>query len=537
MKEYKLIAPDIDRLLLFFDRGHINPSIPSKALVTAMEPLFSMLSDLAPMENNEEVKTIWLQIPRGSMDDYDRYEDLLEYGEIKTRDEYKARWLDDYPNEVKWYRLVLVESHNKNHELSFRGVSLDNKMIISAELDRNEGPSSSVFTEEAAVALCALIANAAAVSMGKVREGTYNEDVNAHLPYWFRTGVIKRNILWENDPAWKEDALDGLSAETVTEFRKLLDSGANEPDKIGRITSFTANDFFRACACGYRALDYDCGTLSPSALYLRYADGRDEGLTGTGHGLNEGPGIDFNDPAAWDVWFFSQRGGGHPWEVVRGGNSTHVDLFVCHDIADPAAAHADGIAFFQQHLIPEGQASESLIDFLRFYAVFKNADIVPLVRQQFFIRFFLIVLFIEFRQKPVALLPGRFQLFCRCFFRAAIFFRIDPDSCIGVPFAVVIDQHNLPGRLVIIQGIKGIVFLRHAIAQHGVREEMTHIGEKRRATIWIIFLKTAEHFHPARELQIHETVRRIRAGFTAQKAMDTHIEIPLFFVEIKEDVF
>ena len=331
LKEYKLVAPDIDRLLLFFDRGYINPSIPSKALVTAMEPLFSMLSDLAPMENNEEVKTIWLQIPRGSMDDYDRYEDLLEYGEIKTREEYEARWFDDYPDEVKWYRLVLVESHNRNQELSFRGVSLDNKMIISAELDRNEGPSSSVFTEEAAVALCALIAKAAAVSMGKVRKGTYNEDVNAHLPYWFRTGVIKRNILWENDSAWKENALDGLSAETVTEFRKLLDTGANEPDKIGRITSFTANDFFRACACGYRALDYDCGTLSPSELYLRYADGRDEGLTGTGHGLNEGPGIDFNDPAAWDVWFFSQRGGGHPWEVVRGGNSTHVDLFVCHD--------------------------------------------------------------------------------------------------------------------------------------------------------------------------------------------------------------
>ena len=87
MKEYKLVAPDIDRLLLFFDRGYINPSIPSKALVTAMEPLFSMLSDLAPMENNEEVKTIWLQIPRGSIDDYDRYEDLLEYGEIKTREE------------------------------------------------------------------------------------------------------------------------------------------------------------------------------------------------------------------------------------------------------------------------------------------------------------------------------------------------------------------------------------------------------------------------------------------------------------------
>ena len=58
MKEYKLVAPDIDRLLLFFDRGHINPSIPSKALVTAMEPLFSTLSDLAPMENKQDLMVL-----------------------------------------------------------------------------------------------------------------------------------------------------------------------------------------------------------------------------------------------------------------------------------------------------------------------------------------------------------------------------------------------------------------------------------------------------------------------------------------------
>ena len=94
----------------------------------------------------------------------------------------------------------------------------------------------------------------------------------------------------------------------------------------------TANDFFRACELGYKACGYETGDLSPSELYLRYADGRDEGLTGTGYGLNEGPGIDFDDPEAWEHWYFNRnRSGGHPWEVVRGGNSTHVDLFVCHD--------------------------------------------------------------------------------------------------------------------------------------------------------------------------------------------------------------
>ena len=37
-------------------------------------------------------------------------------------------------------------------------------------------------------------------------------------------------------------------------------------------------------------------------------------------------------PEAFQKWFEDQeRRGGHPWEVCRGGNSTHVALFVRHD--------------------------------------------------------------------------------------------------------------------------------------------------------------------------------------------------------------
>ena len=40
MKDYKLVAPAIDRLLRFFDRGYLNPSVPSEKLYEAMEPFF-----------------------------------------------------------------------------------------------------------------------------------------------------------------------------------------------------------------------------------------------------------------------------------------------------------------------------------------------------------------------------------------------------------------------------------------------------------------------------------------------------------------
>ena len=62
-----------------------------------------------------------------------------------------------------------------------------------------------------------------------------------------------------------------------------------------------------------------CGTLSPKELYEKYADGRDEGLMD----------IDEDSPEAFRNWYEHRERGGHPWEVCRGGNSTHVSLYVC----------------------------------------------------------------------------------------------------------------------------------------------------------------------------------------------------------------
>ena len=325
---YKLVAPDIDRLLKYFDRGYLNPSGIRPSLAKAMEPLFEMLKPIAPLEYNDEAKTIWLLIPRGDISDFDSFEDLKEWDVVKTYKEYEDLWQEDYPLEKMWYPFVIVDGKNKDGQTFFRGVSLGNKTIISAQMDKQGGPD---YSDEAAVTLCELIIPAIKESLEMVKNGTYNDFVNTNLPYKFRTGVIKRSVLWKYNPDHKKFDLDGLSEKTISVFRNILESGVNDKTKISRIKKFTANDFFKACELGYKALGYETKNMSPSELYIEYADGRDEGLTGSGCGLNEGPGIDFEDAEAWDEWYSGPRGGGHPWEIVRGGNSTHVDLFVCHD--------------------------------------------------------------------------------------------------------------------------------------------------------------------------------------------------------------
>lgn len=323
-------APTIDGLLRWFDSGFLNSTVPSDRIKEAMDPLFEALKPLAPLKNNNEAKAVWIKIPRGDISDYDSYEDMLEVGEVENYEEYEARWQEDYPDEYKWYELIIAESFNKDGTLVFRAVGLENVTIISAIMDKDTPEYNRA--EDAAVELCEYLTAAAKEAIEKLRDGSYNAEVNANLPYQFRTGVIHRSELWKKEPEQKKFDLEGLAPETLASFKSLLSAGRNDESAIGRLKTMTANDFYRACAIGYKACGYDGAELAPVDQYFAHADGRDEGLSGRGFGLNAGPGIDFDDPLAWEDWYFRrEQHGGHPWEVIGGGNSTHVDLAVRHD--------------------------------------------------------------------------------------------------------------------------------------------------------------------------------------------------------------
>lgn len=203
MNDYKLVAPDIDSLLNCFERGFLNPSAPSEDLCKAMDPLFEMLRDLAPLRKNNEAKAIWVTIPRGFIEDSCSYEDMLEWGDVKNHEEYEQYWLKEYPDPVCWYELVIAEAFHKDGSRWFRAVHFGDKPIINAHFDYDADEKTG-FTnrEQAAIALCSLLTEAAGESMQKLKDGTYNEFVKNHLPYSFRTGIILRVVLWEREPEW-----------------------------------------------------------------------------------------------------------------------------------------------------------------------------------------------------------------------------------------------------------------------------------------------------------------------------------------------
>ena len=335
-ESYRLVAPDIDRLLERFEIGWQNMESPTKKLMDSVTPLFESLADLKPCKDNDEVKEIWIMVPRGTIEDYGDFEEMKSCGEVSTRKQFNKRWKEEYPDETKWYKLIVAMTDDER--FAYRSVSVDNINVVSANLRDGLSEQEDLYSEQAALMLLPLLTDSVKKSMEMLRAGTYNDFVEKNLPYQHRKGVISRKDLWDVYPENKKSIFENLSDEI---FQKFQDAMAdNNKYKIGRMKSFTANDFFKACALGYRSCEkagfkYRCTGMTPVEMYLRYADGRDEGLTGKGHGLNEGSGIDYNDPKDWDKWFFDKkRFGGHPWEVCRGGNRTHVSLYVRHDKED-----------------------------------------------------------------------------------------------------------------------------------------------------------------------------------------------------------
>ena len=328
-KEYKLVAPDVDELISFCDIGTAHEVLSTPTILGAIEPLFEILNPLAPIRRNDAIKEIWIRVPRGAIEDYDDFERLKSIGEVSDFDDFYRQWLRDYPDEYKWYRLIAVRYYETNGKLHCYGMNLNEETVISAVLKWRSFNEPEYFEEKAFEKLCKLITPAVMESIKLLQDDKYNDLIAKELPYRYRKGVIKRSDLWIANPEYKEEVYRGISDEMISRLKGIIASGENDEDRIGRIRDFTANDFFRACKIGYEAIGYKCKGFSMSELYIQYSDRRDEGLTGRGVNPYDEPGIDFDDPKAWDEWYFhrKQRDSGHPFEVAPG----YYHLYVWQD--------------------------------------------------------------------------------------------------------------------------------------------------------------------------------------------------------------
>lgn len=270
-----------------------------------LDELFSTLGRVKPTGENNAWR-LWLRADRGSIEDYGDYKELLNDGEVENYQEFEQRWLSEYPEEVEWFEFQALYEEG----LNYRAIFLHHKFVIEQDAHKERGEENDISD------FVQWLLDAVKEAVADLEAGTYNDIVNRTLPPKHRTGTVLRKYEWEVWPNSRETMLGDLTEEQLAELIKYADESLTHGKAL--LSTMTANDFFRFCAMGYKANNYKGTEKSPREQYYLHADGRDDGLRD----------IDPDSPDAFAEWYNTRNKSGHPWEVCRGGNSTHVSLYV-----------------------------------------------------------------------------------------------------------------------------------------------------------------------------------------------------------------
>ena len=147
-------------------------------------------------------------------------------------------------------------------------------------------------------------------------------------------------------------------------FVRLVEAGLFMREENTVRDSMSAADYFEYCRIAYiaaeRKEEHVDRSLSGREMYSRYADGRHEGLLD----IDETSEQEFAD---WiDRKHPKRTGGGHPWEIKRGGNTTHIDLYVIR----PEYARKEGFK-----VVLHGPAIGRLVETIRMFLAIHAAGL------------------------------------------------------------------------------------------------------------------------------------------------------------------
>jgi hypothetical protein len=311
----KLYAPEIDKLTENLNMDGV-PTTPE--MYMNLKKLYQVFSVVKPGET-DDFRSIWFEVERGPISAFDNYEELKECGEVESIEEFDELWKSYYPDETKWYKFTTAKYQNEmffyfNSKLMFR--------INEDEIPKeNIHPGYNVYNK-----LIQWLLIRISNEMEKLKQDTnaWNDYISQNLSHNKRFGRIKRHEFWDimGEDTWRLDKK--LGDDNIEKLRLILNLISD--NKQPGLDEMTANKFYALCELAYDANNYfknESRQLTAKEKYLIMADGRDAGLRD----------IEGDSVTAFKAWYHSGRtAGAHPWEICRGGNSTHISLFVTdHD--------------------------------------------------------------------------------------------------------------------------------------------------------------------------------------------------------------
>lgn len=302
-----MTAVQLDFLINVFGDRNYNPQSYDALVKEKLDKLYDLFDRIKPL-SDDEYKVLYFSVEKGSILKYGNYEEMKEHGEIINYQEFIDRFNEDYPDEVYWYKMISTRYKN------YRMISINSKNIIYADMDSDNGSPANYQLQE----LLDFLINKVEEIIKKLESGTYNDYIKENYSYKNRFGVIKRNDYWKLYPNVKMNLLNEISQEEIDYFIEKADD-----KQENRIKNMTSGKYFECVGLVYKNIGYEISNLTDRELYLKYADGRDEGLSK----------IDENSTVEFDEWYNNDnKFGGHPWEIIRGHSFARVNLQIGHDV-------------------------------------------------------------------------------------------------------------------------------------------------------------------------------------------------------------
>ena len=309
-KEFFIPAIEGFWRILPFDPRNLDREISHK-----LKAIYGLMSCIEPVEVDER-RELWIEVKRGDAKDFGDYEDFKKEGEVDTYDQFIELWQEYFPEKTQWYSFATMRY---KEEMFF--FFNEKQMCVLSEKEDPEIPERTERTVFHDFVDWLFIRVDKEIRKLKKNKKAYNDHIKKHLSWNRRTGKIRRRDYWDILGKYAIRLDERLGRERIKVLEKIVKERIRE-ENIPVLPQMTAGDFFRYCEICYDANGYfDRSTekLSAREKYLRMADGRDEGL----RDLPE------NSQEAFRQWYSQgARAAGHPWEICRGGNSTHISLYV-----------------------------------------------------------------------------------------------------------------------------------------------------------------------------------------------------------------
>ena len=139
MQEFERFnAPDFKHLESSFKRSpykSINTGFRNK-----IKELCEVFSVVEPY--NEDWHSIWVVVPRGTIEDFSSFEDAKDYMDVNTYEEYENLWKEYYPHDEYWFKIGVAEVDDYlciaiNNSIVFEYNPSDNLGGYDQETDEN----------------------------------------------------------------------------------------------------------------------------------------------------------------------------------------------------------------------------------------------------------------------------------------------------------------------------------------------------------------------------------------------------------------